>query len=55
MEQGSIRQLQQVSSGALEQSADPSSNYPIQGNNSGKISISSPYIHLSSCYAGKVC
>ena len=55
MEPGSIRHLQQVSSGALEKSSDPSSNQNTQGNNPNKISISSPYIHLSSCYAGKVC
>ena len=53
MEHGNNMPLQQPPC-TTNQSADPSANRPLQGNSSNQISISSPYIHLSTCYAGKV-
>ena len=37
-----------------DSSADSSHTQNINGGTSGQLSISSPYIHLSTCYAGKV-
>ena len=39
---------------ASEASTDVSSNRRITGKSGAHPSISSPYIHLSTCYAGKV-
>ena len=52
-EKTSIRLLQQAISNT-ESSAESSNIRNQNENNPGQLSISSPYIHLSTCYAGKV-
>ena len=51
--EGKNKKLQQATISS-ESSVDPTNSRKLNGILCGQLSISSPYIHLSTCYAGKV-